>query len=111
MEKLILKSQDNNLLKVNYSKCLNDENFLELVNSLEIDSNIKMKYTSRLKESAIENSNCKNCKNFLGCQNNIKGYCLTPNVLENSISFIYKKCEYKEKIDKQNEYLKHIYFY
>ncbi|MBQ8472403.1 MAG: primosomal protein DnaI [Bacilli bacterium] len=111
MEKLILKSQDNNLLKVNYSKCLNDENFLELVNSLEIDSNIKMKYTTRLNESALEHSNCKNCKNLLSCKNNMKGYCLTPKVLENSINFSYQKCEYKEKVDKQNEYLKNIYFY
>ena len=29
MEKLVLKSNDNNLLKVNYSKNLKDEDFLD----------------------------------------------------------------------------------
>jgi len=111
MEKLILKSNDTNLLKVNYAKCLKDEDFLELVNKLEIDSNIKMKYTSRLMEAAIERKNCKNCKSLLSCKNSIKGFCLTPKVLDNSINFSIEKCEFKEKNDSKNEYLKNVYFY
>ena len=58
-----------------------------------------MKYTSRLKEAALEHKHCKNCKSLLSCQNNMKGYCLTPNALNNSINFSYQKCEYKEKND------------
>lgn len=111
MEKLVLKSKDTNLLKVNYAKCLKDENFLELVNKLEIDSNIKMKYTSRLKEASDEYKNCKNCKSLLACKNNMKGFCLTPKVSENAINFSYKKCKYKEESDIQTKYLKNIYFY
>lgn len=111
MEKLILKSKDTNLLKVNYAKSLKNENFLELVNKLEIDSNIKMKYTSRLKEASLELKNCKNCKSILSCKNNMKGYCLTPKVIENSLIFSYLKCEYKKQSDIQTKYLKNVYFY
>jgi len=111
MEKLILKSQDTNLLKVNYSKALADDDFLELVNSLDISSNIKMKYTSRLIEASSETKNCKNCKNLLECKNKMKGFCLTPSVLDESLTFSYKKCKYKEKNDIDSKYLKNVYFY
>ena len=111
MEKLILKSQDTNLLKVNYSKALVNEDFLELVNTLDIASDIKMKYTSRLMEASCEVSNCKKCKNLLECKNKMKGFCLTPSVLDESITFSYKKCKYKEKNDINNKYLKNVYFY
>ena len=111
MEKLVLKSNDTNLLKVNYAKCLTDDDFLELVNSLEIDSNIKMKYTSRLMDTVKEKKNCKNCKSLLSCKNNMKGFCLTASVLDEAINFSYQKCEYKEQNDLNNEYLKNIYFY
>ena len=53
MEKLVLKKNNDNLLKVNYANALKDEDFFELVNSLPIDSSIKMKYTSRLEEAAL----------------------------------------------------------
>lgn len=111
MEKLILKSKDNNLLKVNYAKSLKDPDFLELVNKLELDSNIKMKYTSRLNESTIEYKNCKNCKSLLSCKNNLKGYCLTPKVIDERIDFSYIKCNFKLQSDKQTNYLKNVYFY
>ena len=111
MERLVLKSNDTNLLKVNYSKALKDEDFLELVNTLEIDSNIKMKYTTRLQEASCELKNCKNCKSLLSCKNNLKGFCLTPKVVNESLNFSYQKCEYKEKNDLKTKYLKNVYFY
>lgn len=111
MEKLILKNKDSNLLKVNYAKALTDPDFLELVNNLEIDSTIKMKYTSRLMESSCEYKNCKNCKSLLSCKNSLKGFRLTPKVLDESLNFSYQKCEYKEKNDYQNSYLQNVYFY
>lgn len=111
MEKLALKNKDNNILKVNYAASLKDEAFLELVSTLEVDSSIKMKYTTRLKEASIEYKNCKNCSNLLGCKNQIKGFCLTPSVLENSINFSYQKCRLKEKCDEQTKYLQNIFVY
>ena len=54
MEKLALRNNDKNLLKVNYAKCLCDDDFKELTDKLEISSDIKMKYTSRLMEAVNE---------------------------------------------------------
>ncbi len=111
MEKLVLKKNNDNLLKVNYANALKDEAFFELVNSLPIDSSIKMKYTSRLEEAALEFKNCKNCKTLLSCKNFMKGFCLTPKVLNESLTFSYQKCALKEACDLKNEYLKNVYFY
>ena len=111
MEKLALKSQDNNILKVNYATSLKDEAFLELVSTLETDASVKMKYTTRLQEAACEYKNCKNCTNLLGCKNQIKGFCLTPYILDNSINFSYQKCKLKDQCEKKTKYLKNVYFY
>ena len=111
MEKLALKQNDKNLLKMNYASALKDEDFKTLVQNIELDSSIKMKYTSRLKEAALESRNCKNCTSLLECQNNQKGFYLIPIILDNGLTFSYKKCKYKEKIDETNKYLKNVYFY
>ena len=110
MEKLVLKKNNDKLLKVNYANAIKDEDFFELVNTLLIDSSIKMKYTSRLKEAALEFKNCKNCKSLLSCKNFMKGFCLTPKVLNESLTFSYQKCALKEAFDLKNEYLKMFIF-
>ena len=111
MEKLAIKKQDNNLLKTNYAKALKDSNFADFINQIDAPSEILMKYTSRLKEALTENLNCKNCKQLVACKNKIKGYKLTPEVLNKSLTFSYLKCNYKIELDKKNSYLKNIYFY
>ena len=111
MEKLALKNKDNNLLKVNFSKALEDSNFKELVNDIEMDNSILMKYTTKLKEASVEKNNCKNCKSILACKNQIKGFCYTPSILKDALDFSYIECHYKEEIDKKNKYLQNVYFY
>ncbi len=111
MEKLAVKTKDENLLKVNYAKELKDDDFKELVDNLDIDFNIKIKYTSRLKEATLEFKNCKNCKSLLGCQNSMKGFRLTPVVSNRHLTFIYQKCDFKEQMEDKNRFLKNIYFY
>ncbi len=111
MEKLTLKKQDNNLLKINFKKALDDPNFKELISTIDIPTDILIKYTSKLQDATREYLNCKNCKSLLSCKNSMKGYCYTPKVLNNSLTFSYFECKKKEEMDKKNEYLQNVYFY
>ena len=111
MEKLTLKSKDLNLLKVNFGKSLENESFKELISNIDLPNDILMKYTSKLLEASLEYENCKNCKSLLSCKNNMKGYCYTPNVLNEGLSFSYIKCGKKQEMDKKNEYLNNVYYY
>ena len=111
MEKLSLNRKNSNLLKVNYAKSLNDEYFKQITDNLDIDTNIKMKYTSRLNEASLELRNCSNCSSLLSCKNTLKGFCLTPKVTNNSLNFSYKKCKYKEQSDEINKYMQNVYYF
>lgn len=111
MEKLKVNKNNLNLLKVNYAKALEDDTFKTLVDSLELASEKKMKYTTRLQEASFEINNCSNCSSLLSCKNSVKGFCLTPKVINNSINFSYQKCSYQEENEKVNKYLNNIYYY
>ncbi len=111
MEKLAFKNKNENLLKVSFSKALADDDFKELVDSLDIESNVKMQYTSRLMEAAKEYKNCKNCKNLFACKNQMKGCSLTPKVLGDGLIFSYVKCKYKVDMEEKMAYSNNIYFY
>ena len=102
MEKLSLKKNDSNLLKVNFKKSLEDPKFQELINNIDLPNNILMKYTSKLKDASIENYNCLNCKSYLSCKNNMKGYSLT---------FSYIKCNYKKDMEDKNKFLENVYYF
>ena len=111
MEKLVLKKNDSNLLKINFKKNLEDSSFSELVNTIDLPSEILMKYTSKLKDACIEYKNCKNCKSFLSCKNSMKGYCFKPIVLNDSLNFSYIECDKKHEIDLKNKYLNNVYYF
>ena len=111
MEKLKVNKNNLNLLKVNYAKALEDDTFKTLVDSLELASEKKMKYTTRLQEASLEINNCSHCTSLLSCKNSVKGFCLTPKVINNSLNFSYQKCSYQEKNEKVNKYLNNIYYY
>lgn len=111
MEKLKVNKNNLNLLKVNYAKALEDDTFKTLVDSLELTSEKKMKYTTRLQEASFEINNCSHCTSLLSCKNSVKGFCLTPKVINNSLNFSYQKCSYQEENEKVNKYLNNIYYY
>ena len=111
MEKLKVNKNNLNLLKVNYAKALEDDTFKTLVDSLELASEKKMKYTTRLQEASFEINNCSHCTSLLSCKNSVKGFCLTPKVINNSLNFSYQKCSYQEENEKVNKYLNNIYYY
>ena len=111
MEKLMLKKNDENLLKVNFKKALEDSCFQELINTLDLPSNVLMKYTSKLQDARDEYENCKNCKSLLSCKNHIEGFRYTPDVLNNGLTFSYLKCKKKIEMEQKNEYLNNVYLY
>ncbi len=84
-------------LKQEYIKALEDRKFKELISALNINEELLMKYTSRLKEAAIEFDHCKSCHNLASCQNKICGFLLTPTKDNNRINFAYRECNYKKK--------------
>ena len=111
MEKLVLKNKDTNLLKVNFKKKLEDENFNALVSTIDLPSEILMKYTSKLVDASHEYANCKNCKSILGCQNNIKGYCYKPIINNEALTFSYVECDKKREMDEKNKFLENVYYF
>ena len=78
---------------------------------LPIEEEILIKYTSKLEDAAKEYSNCKNCKGFSSCKNQIKGYCYIPLKEDNTINFSYVMCKKLSELEKEKEYLKNINYY
>lgn len=84
-------------LKQEFIKALKDNDFVKLVNSLELDESILMKYTSRLKDCVNECRNCNGCQGLIECKNKARGFILTPRKNNNMINFSYLACEYTKK--------------
>lgn len=114
MRELITDAKDNGIsfnqksLEKEYKTALKDEKFKTLVEKLNIDEKILMKYTSLLEESACEYDNCMHCKNIFECRNAVKGYANLPRINGERLEFNYKACKYKEKIMKNNAFKKNI---
>ena len=62
-------------LKVSFEEAKKDETFKQLVDSINLNDDELMKYTSSLEDSSLEYKNCLSCKNLLSCKNNINGFC------------------------------------
>ena len=86
-----------------------NETFKKIVNSLKLDKQELMKYTTKLEDSARELDHCKNCKNILECKNVIEGYVYYPTIEQDNIVFSYIPCKYKKNLDKQNSYKENVY--
>lgn len=84
-------------LKQEFIKALKDENFVKIVNKLDMDEDVLMKYTSRLQDCSLECSNCNGCSSLNECKNKVRGFVLTPLKNNNIISFSYVACDYTKK--------------
>ena len=111
MEKYNFGKVDEKALANNFAKALKDEEFVKVVNELSVSDEIKSHYTSNLMEVAEINKICHNCPGLANCPYDIPGLKKVAVANNSNISFMYKKCEYKEKDDKAKEYLKNIYSY
>lgn len=106
-----LSSDEVNLLKQNYIKKLDNRDFKEIVNLLNVSDEILMQYTSQLEDSSIEFHNCKNCKCLEECKNKVKGYMYTPTLEQNKIVFSYIACNYQNKKDYDTKYQENVYLF
>ena len=85
-----------------------DKEFRNYLNSLNINDEILMKYTSSLEDAFEECKNCKNCKNLDNCKNKVSGFVYTPYKDKNIITFSYQACEKKEEEIKRNAYKENL---
>lgn len=111
MEKYGFGKSDEKKLMDNFSKALKDEDFVKIVNELDVSDNVKARYTSNLQEVAEINIICSNCKGLANCPYDIVGLQKIAVANNNVINFMYKKCKYKEQDDKAKEYLENIFIY
>ena len=95
-------------LERNFDLEMEDETFRMIVNKLKISRDELIKYTSRIKDSALELKNCKNCKNIMECKNDMCGYVYYPNVEQDTIVFSYVPCKYKKKLEIETAYQNNI---
>lgn len=84
-------------LRQEFIKAIKDKNFAEIASNLNLNENILMKYTSRLKECSSEIANCRNCQGLFECKNKVTGFIIRPQKNNNTISFSYVGCRYTEK--------------
>ena len=97
-------------LKKDYIIALKDKKFLSLVNKFKLNSEIGMKYTSKL-EHVVENlKNCENCKSLLECKNEVSGCVYYPKKNEDMLDFNYVSCKYKTAYLKEQKKNKSIVY-
>lgn len=92
-----------------FNQALKNKEFKDFIEQLNVPYETLAQYTSILEESSIEYNHCKNCKSILECKNKVEGYAYLPEVKKDNIHFCYKMCRYKQELEKQKEYLKHVY--
>lgn len=83
--------------------CANKE-FHNFVLGLNVKDDILMKYTSSLEDAFEEYKNCQKCKGLSSCKNKIVGYCYTPLINSDVITFSYDACNYLQEELKVNAY-------
>ena len=89
-------------LEKNYKQACQNEQFCRLVQTIEVDHNVAMKYTSSLEETVEELNHCNNCPGIIDCQNRFEGHVLYPEKKGKQIIFSYTPCKYeKERKEKE----------
>lgn len=84
-------------LKRSFMDACSAPDFKKFIDSLNVDYDILMKYTSSLEDSYSEYNNCCGCKNLECCKNKVKGYKLSPIIDGNLINFSYVVCDKMKK--------------
>lgn len=107
----VIEKSNRTTLKQSFINALEDKNFKDYISKLNIEEDILMKYTSTLKEVALEQHNCKTCKGIFMCKNKIKGYKLSLERENNTLSFPYVMCSKKKREEDEAKYLENIKYY
>ena len=97
MEKMSFDIKSNSIdLQMNFHEALKDNDFCNIIKSLDVSEDVLKKNTSSLKECAKEFANCKNCKGLGFCKNSSAGYVMMPKSYGSGINISYIMCEYKK---------------
>lgn len=95
-------------LKKNYEEAKNDVVFKKLVESVKMDEDKLVNYTSCFQDCVNEYKNCQKCKSLLACKNKIPGYVYYPQNIEGNLEFNYIACKYQLKFKEETKYLDNI---
>ena len=98
-------------LRRSYMDACSKEYFKDFVETLPIEEDILIKYTSKLEEASKEFYNCRNCRGLYDCRNQVKGYCYVPEKENEMINFSYLMCGKMRKSLLDEKYLKNIKYY
>lgn len=96
-----------NLIHSYQDACSNKE-FKKFIETLPIEEEILMKYTSNLEDAFEEEKNCKNCKSLACCKNKVVGYRYTPEKEKKIIKFSYQACKWNQLAMKENAYKENL---
>lgn len=88
---------DHDLLEQNFARAMKDPSFAYVTTLIDCDKEQLIKHTSKLKRSADELKNCKNCKSLLACKNKVEGFVYYPKKTNDRVMFNYRACKYKIK--------------
>lgn len=98
-------------LRLEFFKEKKNDTFKQIVDSLNLNDEYLMKYTSKLKQCSVEKENCKNCKGLDFCKNEVRGCMYSPILIDNNINFSHKICKYKKVLLNDIDYLKNSYVF
>lgn len=84
-------------LKQEFMSSLEDENFVKIVNRLDVEESVLINNTSKIKNTVVELKNCKTCKGLHMCKNNLCGYVSYPVKEGEGLVFDYVPCKYQKK--------------
>lgn len=98
-------------LEKDFYESMQKETFSNLVSKLHVPKEELIKQRAELETASIEYSHCQNCKGLPACQNQIQGYAYLPSEREGILTFCYKECKYKQKLEKNQKYLENVYAY
>lgn len=107
----VIEKKDSLDLKRSYMDACSKKEFKEFVETLPIEEDILIKYTSKLEEASKEFNNCKKCMDLSTCKNQVKGYCYRAEKENEMINFSYIMCDKLRKYEKEKEYMKNISYY
>ncbi len=100
-KKVISSNVKTKALKQEFMKALEDQNFVKVVNRLDVDESILINNTSKLQDTVKELKNCKTCKGLHMCKNNLCGYVSYPVKEGEGIVFDYVPCKYQKELLKE----------
>lgn len=102
------KKQNEQDLIHSYQDACSNEKFKKFIETLPIEEEILIKYTSSLEDTCQEYCNCQKCKGLSFCKNKVEGYCYTPQKEKNIIQFSYIACKYQQQSEQENAYKKNL---